>query len=98
MAMLESLLSQHESKTLEFKENSKSLTPIIKAIIAFANTSGGNIVIGIRDKNKKIIGVKNALQEEEKLASAIADSIEPLIIPDIQILSFRNRELLVIQV
>lgn len=96
--MLEILLSQNEGKTLEFKENTKSLTSIIKAVIAFANTSGGNIVIGVEDKSKKIIGVNNALLDEEKLASAIADSVEPLIMPDIQIVSVRHKELLVIQV
>lgn len=96
--MLESLIIQNESKTLEFKENTKSLSSIIKTVIAFANTSGGNIIIGVCDKNKRIIGVKDPLHEEERLASAIADSIEPLVIPDIQILSFRNKELLVIQV
>lgn len=36
--------------------------------------------------------------EEERFSSAIADSITPLIIPDTQILSFRKKELLVIQV
>lgn len=96
--MLESLLLQNESKTLEFKENTKSLISIIKAIIAFANTSGGNIVIGVSDKEKKVVGIENALQEEERLANAIADSIRPLIIPEIQISSFRNKELLIIQV
>lgn len=96
--MLESLLSQNESKTLEFKENTTSLHPIIKTIIAFANTSGGIIVVGVNDKKKRIIGVKSPLQEEERLANTIADSIEPLIIPDIQILSIRNKELLVINI
>ena len=96
--MLETLISQNEGKTLEFKENTKSLTSIIKAVIALANTSGGNIVIGVEDKSKKIVGVKNPLLEEERLASAIADSVEPLLIPDIQIMSIRTKELLIIQV
>jgi ATP-dependent DNA helicase RecG len=96
--MLETLISQNEGKTLEFKENTKSLASIIKAVVAFANTSGGNIVIGVEDKDKKIVGVENPLLEEERLASAIADSVEPLIIPDIQIMSIRTKELLIIQV
>lgn len=96
--MLESLLVLNENKTVEFKENTTSLISIIKTVIAFANTSGGSIIIGIQDKSKKVIGVTNPLQEEERLSSAIADSIEPLVIPDIQILSFRNKELFIIQV
>ena len=96
--MLESLITQNESKTLEFKENTKSLTPILKTIVAFANTAGGTIVIGVSDKEKRIVGVKNPLQEEERLANIISDSIRPLLIPDIQILSIRNKELLVINI
>jgi ATP-dependent DNA helicase RecG len=96
--MLETLLTQNESKTLEFKENTKSLPTILKAIVAFANTSGGAIVIGVKDKTKEIIGIEHVLQEEERLASVIADSIRPLLIPDIQIRSYRNRELIIILV
>lgn len=96
--MLESLVVQNESRTLEFKENAKSLLPIIKTVIAFANTSGGNVIIGIRDTDKKIVGVDDPLLEEERLASVIADSIKPLIVPDIQISSFRNKELILIYV
>lgn len=95
---LESIISQNESKILEFKENTKSLIPIVKTIIAFANTSGGFIVVGISDKEKRIVGVENPLQEEERLANIIADSVEPLIIPDIQIRSIRKKELLVIKI
>jgi len=96
--MLESLITQNEGKTLEFKENTKSLQSIVKAVISFANTAGGVIIIGVSDKDKKIIGLEDPLLEEERLASVIADSIEPLVIPDIQIVSFRNRELLLVQV
>lgn len=96
--MLESLILQNESKTLEFKENTKSLTSIVKTVVAFANTAGGVIVIGVSNQEKRIIGIENPLQEEEKLANTIADSITPLIIPDIQISSIRNKELLVIQI
>lgn len=96
--MIELLLAQDEGKTLEFKECAKSLQPIVKSIVAFANTAGGTIVIGIKDKVKEVIGVSNVLLEEERLANVIAESIEPLLIPDIQIQSFRNKELIVIRV
>jgi len=96
--MLEELLVQEEGKTLEFKESTQSLQSIVKTIIAFANTAGGIVVIGVKDKKKEVIGISNVLLEEERLANVIAESIVPLLIPDIQIQSFRNRELIVIQV
>ena len=52
--MLKELLSKEEEKTLEFKENTQSLQKIIQTIIAFANTAGGTLVIGIKDKTKEI--------------------------------------------
>jgi ATP-dependent DNA helicase RecG len=96
--MLEELLIKNEGKTLEFKENTKSLSSIIKTIIAFANTAGGTIVIGVEDKTKNIIGVSSPLDEEEKLANVISDSIAPLLVPEIEIQTYRNKELVIIHV
>ena len=48
--MLELFLNQEEGKQLEFKENTESLNRIIQTIIAFANTAGGTIIIGVKDK------------------------------------------------
>ena len=64
--MLKELLMRQEGKTLEFKENTQGLQKIIQTIVAFANTAGGTIVIGIKDKTKEIVGVSNILQDEEK--------------------------------
>lgn len=96
--MLESLLSSEEGKTLEFKENTNSLTKILQTIIAFANTAGGTIVIGVTDKTKEVVGIKDVLKEEEKIANAIADSIAPLITPNFQFYTWRNLDLLIISV
>jgi predicted HTH transcriptional regulator len=82
--MLKELLAKEEGKTLEFKENTQSLQKIIQTIIAFANTAGGTLVIGVKDKTKEIIGLDNLLKDEEKIASAIADSVVPLLIPNFQ--------------
>lgn len=96
--MLEELLSKDEGKTLEFKENTKSLQKIIQTVVAFANTAGGIIVIGIKDRTKEIIGLSNVLEEEERLANAIADSVTPLLIPSLQFHTWRGRDLLLVSV
>ena len=96
--MIEELLQQEEGKTLEFKENSKNLDRIIHTIIAFANTAGGKILIGVRDKTKEVIGLQDPVKEEMRLANAIADSITPLFNPDIHVVSWRNKEFLLVQV
>jgi hypothetical protein len=38
-------LAQPESKTLEFKRDLSSLKPILKTLVAFANTAGGLLVL-----------------------------------------------------
>ncbi|NGX59344.1 MAG: hypothetical protein KR126chlam3_00495 [Chlamydiae bacterium] len=53
--MIEDLISRNEGKTLEFKENTQPLEKIIQTIIAFANTAGGVIVIGVKDLKKEVI-------------------------------------------
>lgn len=97
-AMLEEIFTKNEGKTLEFKENSHSLQKIIQTVIAFANTAGGIILLGIKNETKEIVGLQNVLQEEEKIANAIADSVSPLLIPNLQFCSFRDRDLLIITV
>lgn len=96
--MVEIYLSKKEGKHIEFKENTKSLSKIIHTVIAFANTAGGTLIIGIKDSTKEVIGLKHVLEEEEKIANAIADSIEPFLTPNIQISTWRGRDCLIIQV
>ena len=58
-----SLITQHEGKTLEFKRDISSLKPIMKTLIAFANTAGGVLIIG-RDANGQLVGIRDVLKAE----------------------------------
>lgn len=75
-----------ESKNIEFKiqlpDDSKKY---MKTIVAFANTSGGKIIIGVDDGTKDIIGVdpSTVFQIMDKIANAISDMCTPQIVPDI---------------
>lgn len=77
--MIEQLLAENESKTIEFKETARSLGGIMKTVVAFANSAGGTIIIGVKDKTKVLVGLPEILSEEERLANAITDSIFPLL-------------------
>lgn len=96
--MIDTYLSQHENKTLEFKANLTNPLKIVKTVVAFANTAGGTIVIGVEDKTKMVIGVDHVLAEEERISNIICDSIAPMIIPDIDIVNHEGKELLLIHV
>ncbi len=96
--MIEAFLARDEGKTLEFKENCQPLKSIVRTAVAFANTAGGSIVIGVKDKTKQVVGVADPLAEEERLANAFADGIRPLLVPDIQIYAWRKLHLIVVAV
>lgn len=96
--MIEELLARDEGKTLEFKESGRPLDRIVRTAVAFANTAGGTIVIGVKDKTKEVVGIADPLVEEERLANAFADGIRPLLVPDIQIHAWRDRQLIVVMI
>ena len=91
------LIEQPESRTLEFKRDLSSLAPILKTIIAFANTAGGTLIIG-RDSDGDLFGINDVFKAEERLSSAIADNIRPQILPEIEIVTIRGKDLLVLKV
>jgi ATP-dependent DNA helicase RecG len=94
---LAELLTAPEGKTLEFKRDLSSLKPILKSLVAFANTAGGTLVIGRADDGA-VVGVTHALAEEERLANTIADGIRPAMTPDIDIVTLEGKALLLVRV
>lgn len=92
------LLKKPESKTLEFKRDISSPLSILRSITAFANMAGGILLIGVEDKTKKINGINDPLLMEEKLANVISDSITPKIVPEIDVIPYRNTYLLAVKI
>lgn len=92
------LLKRNEGKTLEFKQDLSSTEGFLKTVIAFANTAGGIIVIGVEDKTKFIRGIKEPLALEERVANLISDNISPRLVPEIEIALWRQTYLLTVQV
>lgn len=91
------ILVMPEGKTLEFKQDLSSIKPIMKTLVAFANTAGGTLIIGRADGGK-IIGIEDIFAAEERLANAIADSIHPPLMPEIETISIEGKSLIVIRV
>lgn len=47
-----SLLASPEGKTVEFKRDASSLKPILRTLVAFANTAGGTLAVGREDDGR----------------------------------------------
>jgi len=92
------LITMPEGKTLEFKRDVSSPKNIIKTLVAFANTAGGRLLIGVEDGTKQIIGVSDPLDEEERLCSLIADNIAPRLVPDVELMTVEGKTLLGVEV
>jgi ATP-dependent DNA helicase RecG len=91
------LISRPEGKTLEFKRDLSSPDKVVKTIVAFANSGGGIVLIGV-DDDRRVRGVSDSLAVEERLASILSDSIEPLVRPGIAIAEVHGQTVLVIEV
>ena len=91
-------LREPEGKTLEFKRDLSSPERFLRTVVAFANTSGGTILVGIEDRSRHIRGVTEPLALEERAVNLISDSIRPRLMPDLEIVSYRNRQLLAVRV
>lgn len=87
----------HESETIEFKEIYTS--GIRKEIVAFANTKGGIIYIGVSDSGE-IVGINNADFVMQQLSNTLRDSIRPDIsmFTNIELLQEKDKTLLKITV
>ncbi|MEK7761526.1 MAG: helix-turn-helix domain-containing protein [Nitrospirota bacterium] len=92
------LLKQPESKTLEFKRDLSSPEGLLRALVAFANTAGGILLIGVEDGTRHVVGVREPLDAEERLASLISDGILPRLVPELEILPWRRTHVLAVQV
>jgi ATP-dependent DNA helicase RecG len=95
---IETILRSHEGKTIEFKRDLSATDGIVRTIAAFANSAGGTLVIGVEDRTRRVVGLTDPLAKEEQLASLIADRIEPRLVPDLAIVSWRRQQLLVVTV
>ena len=91
-------LRKPEGKTLEFKRDLSSPDGFLRTVVAFANTSGGTLLIGVEDRSRHIRGVTEPLSLEERAVNLISDSIRPRLLPDLEIVSYRNTQLLAVRI
>lgn len=89
-----------ESKNLEFKSKVPKYENLIKTCVAFANGSGGQILIGIEDKNKKIIGFSETDRQKiyHDFQNSLYDSTTPSLFADIYEKNMGDESILVIEI
>jgi len=89
-----------ESRRIEFKESFPKGDAVARTIIAFANGAGGQLVFGVKDSPREIIGIPEdqLFVLEEKISSHLFDLCAPTIIPEIYIQSAEGKNLLIVEI
>lgn len=99
--MARDTLFSGESKNIEYKVTLPDKSEkYMKTIVAFANTQGGKLVVGVDDKTHEIVGVENDIlfQLMDGIANAVSDSCMPQIIPDIEPQTVDEKTVIIVSV
>jgi ATP-dependent DNA helicase RecG len=97
---IDKILRKGEGRRVEFKAAMPEKSQIAKTVIAFANGVGGELFIGIDEKNKIVTGVADAdiFKLEEQISHIVYDNCNPVIIPDINVYSYNDKNIICVKV
>ncbi len=90
---------ERESKSLEFKVKLPKFQSLIKTCIAFANGSGGSIIVGIEDDTRRIVRVTEEDRDKiyDSFLNSLYDSTSPNIFAQIYENNFNGTLILTIK-
>lgn len=94
---LRHLIQTGEGTFLEFKKTVPVPAKIAREISAFANTSGGTILIGVQD-NKEISGIRAYFEEEFLLQEAAQKLCVPAVTVHIELVHTLDADVMVVRV
>ncbi len=86
-----------EGISTEFKRTIHSPAKIARSIAAFANTSGGHILIGV-DDDRRIVGIRSEKEIIEVIDDALQCHLDPIPVIDLLIAEYKRRMVLVVDV
>lgn len=75
---LREIIRNGEGSQVEFKKTLPQLEKIAKTLVAFANTKGGSLLVGIQD-DKYVVGISDSEEERFVLLQAIKHFTDPLV-------------------
>lgn len=91
------LIEKGEGLNIEFKQRFSSHEKIAKEMIAFANTRGGFIFIGVEDDGT-LYGIKSEKGDADLIKEVSEKYCEPKVEYEIQLVTIDNKDVLVVQV
>lgn len=91
------LIDAGEGLKIEFKRKFSTFEKMAKEMIAFANTKGGDILIGVED-NGKIRGIESEKEVAELIEITAREYCEPPIDYDIEFIGLKEKDVAVVTV
>ena len=95
-AIIENFLHQEESQRLEFKKT-VNLEVIAKTIVAFANSEGGDMIIGIGD-DKTLFGVDDSANKANDIRDFLMKNVRPSVPFSVFPVEYKHKSLILISV
>ncbi len=89
------IISQGENEKVEFKTSFNK--EVIDTIVAFANSKGGTIILGVTDK-KSIVGIEITEESIQNWQNEIKVKTEPALYPDIEPYTIDNKTIILISI
>ena len=90
-----------EGKNIEFKrEIPGNHEKFLKDIIAFSNSTGGKVIVGIEDETGTVYGIgeQSPFKLSDSISNMVSDACTPQIEPDISIQTIEEKTVLVIDI
>ena len=96
---MERMIPEKESLTVEFKSDRKKLSDdvLIDAVVAFANTEGGDIYLGVEDDGS-ITGLHKDHKDSTRVAAFIANRTVPPVSVRVEVIQEETADVLKISV
>ena len=90
-----------ETTRVEFKESlPREAAKYVKTVVAFANCQGGQLVIGVADETREVVGLDDTavFATMDTIASAVSDCCAPQIVPDLSVQTVQGKSIVVANV
>lgn len=92
---LQNTIHQGENEQVEFKTSFSK--EVIESLVAFSNTKGGMVIIGVND-SKKVTGVITANESIPNWINEIKQNTTPQIIPDVELFELEHKTVVVFKI
>jgi ATP-dependent DNA helicase RecG len=98
ITLLETLAKGEDTHT-QFKENIHNPEQLAQEMIAFSNSLGGTIIIGVTDKGEiKGLADEDIRRLNQMISNTSSENVKPPIFPKIEIIAIEDRKVLLVHI